>query len=67
MPSRTVAQTDAEFFAWFESLSLEAQRDVLRVANRIQQESFAVSASVDLIKNPLLEILSSICSPIFLN
>lgn len=55
------------FLAWFESLSLEAQEKVLRIADRIQQESFGGIISTELLADALLHVAPRYDPVIFLN
>lgn len=67
MPSRKRAPNDDEFLAWFASLSLEQQQKALRVAERIQQESFPGVDSAQLVPDGLLHIPPPIGSIFLLN
>lgn len=66
MSRHSEAPTD-NFLAWFESLSIESQREALRVAVKIKHESYGGITATELIVNAPLHIAPSVDSPLLLN
>lgn len=67
MPRREHTPRDDEFLAWFASLSLERQQEAVRIAERIQQESFPEVPTAQLVPDGLLHIPPSIDTIFLLN
>lgn len=67
MSSRKANPSSDDFLVWFESLTLEKQREALRIAERIEQELLIGVISIKLLANLPLHIPPAIDSPFFLN
>lgn len=67
MPNSKAASTDDEFLNWFQSLSVDAQRKVLQIAEKIERESLVKITAAELFSDSPFHISSPINSPFILN
>lgn len=65
--SKCKVPPDNDFLNWFESLTVAEQNKVLRIAERLEWESFIEVAATNLVANSPFHIASPLDSPFILN